>query len=446
MRIAVILTTLLLALASSATARNIDLVTLPDRAEVQLTIYNSADLTLVRERREISVKRGANRLQFSWANTLIDPTSVELRPLGHTSEIEVVDTVFPGRKPQHLIWNIESGFEGQVPVEVSYFTSGLTWSMDYVAITDPAEERMRFRGFVRVVNQSGEDYENAQVRLIVGRINLVERIADLARRQGIPVPAPQSPQARVLRARSAKAAFGAAEEAARDDRKEAKKVVKEGVSEYFMFTIEGTETVRHGWSKRLRAVEARSIPFAILYRLRAHQYGPRPVRFFIWRNDAEHSLGDSPLPDGRVRVFRENGREGLSYLGDQLLRYVPVRAPIEVNLGPDDLVSFEMRRASTERLNFSFHRNRVNGWDERQRWVAAIRNDRAKAIRFELRQVWSGDVEFSAEDPTRLHDFQTTEATFDLQPRSRKPYPCNLLLRQGSHRTQERVLMTSSDR
>ena len=31
---------------------------------------------------------------------------------------------------------------------------------------------------VRVYNRSGEEYEDAQVRLIVGKINLVEKIAD----------------------------------------------------------------------------------------------------------------------------------------------------------------------------------------------------------------------------------------------------------------------------
>ena len=40
---------------------------------------------------------------------------------------------------------------------------------------------MDFEGFVRVSNNSGEGYEDAQVRLVVGQINLVEKIAQLAR-------------------------------------------------------------------------------------------------------------------------------------------------------------------------------------------------------------------------------------------------------------------------
>ncbi|MEO1972438.1 MAG: hypothetical protein ABGX07_12825, partial [Pirellulaceae bacterium] len=134
----------------SANAKNIDLVTLPNRDTVQLTIYNSEDITLAKEIRSVTLKRGNNRLQFSWAGTLIDPTSVEFRPLEHADQIEVADTIFSGQKPQHLIWNIESKYEGQALVEVTYFTSGLTWQMDYVATSDVNETQMKFRGHVRV--------------------------------------------------------------------------------------------------------------------------------------------------------------------------------------------------------------------------------------------------------------------------------------------------------
>src|SRR3989304_1246347 len=63
---------------STAVDAKIDLVTLPARDKTQLTIYNSADLTLVREQRTLILKKGLNRLEFGWENTLIDPTSVQL--------------------------------------------------------------------------------------------------------------------------------------------------------------------------------------------------------------------------------------------------------------------------------------------------------------------------------------------------------------------------------
>jgi len=436
----VIAVLLLTAFVSAAAAKNVDLVTLPRRDTVQLTIYNSEDITLVKETRHVMLKKGDNKLQFSWANTLIDPTSVEFRPLEHADKIEVADTVFPGQKPQHLFWNIASEFEGRVKVEVTYFTSGLTWNMDYVSVCDPGETAMQFRGYVRVYNNSGAEYDNAEVRLIVGTINLVEKIAALARRQGIPVPKKRDAMRRVLRRKAAGMAFAKAEMAVNEVHAAPKAIVKEGLSEYFMFSIEGAETIRNGWSKRMVGVKADDVRFDIVYRMRAHQYGPRPVRFFIWRNDSEHKLGESPLPNGRVRVFRDNGQAGLSYLGEQQIRYVPIKAEIEVNLGPDDLVVYETRKMSTERMNFHFNRhNRVDGWDEKSKWVDTARNYRTKPIKFELRRRWSGHVDYQSEVKTALFDYRTAQATFDVAARAKKQYPCTVILRMGTNSKQSRI-------
>ncbi len=447
MRRTAIIICLLLIAASAAVAKNVDLVTLPTRDSVQLTIYNSEDITLVKETRSVTLKKGVNKLQFSWANTLIDPTSVMIRPLEHKDEIEIVDTVFPGQKPQHLIWNIESDFEGQVKMEVTYFTSGLTWKMDYVAIADPDEETMSFDGYVRVFNNSGEEYDNAEIRLIVGTINLVEKIADLARRRGIPVPMPSAGAMYTeMRSDSAREAFADAAPMRAAGRMAAPpEIVKEGLSEYFMFSVGGRETIPNGWSKRMQAVDAEDVKFDIVYRMRAHQYGPRPVRFFIWNNDDEHELGDSPLPDGRINLFRDNGADGLSFLASQQVRYVPIKADIEINLGADDLVVYETQKMSTERPIRTFKfitRNRreyVAGWDETSLWVDTIRNYRTKPITFELRRVWHGDVEYESEVTTTLFDFRTTETTFTIGARDKTEYPATVTLHYGKNVKQNRV-------
>jgi hypothetical protein len=44
---------------------------------------------------------------------------------------------------------------------VTYFTSGVTWSADYLLIADKDEKQLSFDGFVRVSNNSGEEYEDA---------------------------------------------------------------------------------------------------------------------------------------------------------------------------------------------------------------------------------------------------------------------------------------------
>src|SRR5881394_2688586 len=96
--------------SARSNAGNVDLSTVPKRDSLQLTIYNSEDLTLVRETRVVTFKKGVNPLQFSWANTLIDPSSVELKFLSSADKLDVLDTTFPHDKPQMLYWNVMSEF------------------------------------------------------------------------------------------------------------------------------------------------------------------------------------------------------------------------------------------------------------------------------------------------------------------------------------------------
>ena len=132
----------LLVLALLAPARAaVDLVTLPSREGTQLTIYNSEDITMVREHRLLTVKEGVNRIQFSWANTLIDPTSIEFRILDQQDKVDLVDTTFPAGRNDALQWNIKSQIAGKIPVEIRYFTSGITWAADYVGIANEDETR-----------------------------------------------------------------------------------------------------------------------------------------------------------------------------------------------------------------------------------------------------------------------------------------------------------------
>jgi hypothetical protein len=176
-----LLSILALVLAAPLCAKE-ELVTLPDRDSVQLTIYNSEDLTLVRERRTLTFKQGNNRIQFSWANTLIDPTSVEFQAVGDEAQksLEVMDTSFPAESHEMLIWTIGCTRPAGYVVEISYFTSGISWAAEYTGIMSADESTMDLTGYVTVSNYTGEEYENASVRLVVGVIHLVERIVDLA--------------------------------------------------------------------------------------------------------------------------------------------------------------------------------------------------------------------------------------------------------------------------
>ena len=342
----------------------VDLVTLPTREGTQLTIYNSEDITMVRENRLLTVKEGVNRIQFSWTNTLIDPTSIEFRILDHQDKVDLVDTTFPAGRNDALQWNIQSRLAGKIPVEIRYFTSGITWAADYVGIANQDETKLSLTGYVRVTNSSGELYDNAQTRLVVGTINLVEKIADLARR---PPPGPATPMGGSHgsgQARGDTAARGRQPDQVDFDSltslivtaEKTKDVIKQGLSEYFLFTIEGREDIKDKEPKRLVALKVADVPLECLYKLTDRDGGKGFTKFYRFKNvklldekgkekklSAMENLGLSPLPNGTVRLFSEYKSKDLAYVGGTATKYVPIGDRVEVNVGPDKDITIHRR-------------------------------------------------------------------------------------------------------
>jgi hypothetical protein len=443
-----------------AHARNVDLSTVPKRDSVQLTIYNSEDLTLVRETRTVTFKKGANPLQFSWANTLIDPTSVQLKFLTQADKLDVLDTTFPHDKPQMLYWNVASEFDGPATIEITYFTSGISWSADYTAIADRDETRLALEGFVKVRNNSGEEYDDAQIRLVVGTINLVEKIAELAR---IPMKdvAGMNPKSLHFSRISALQNSVTIQAGATLNvpTSQPKQIIKQGLSEYFIYTIEGTESIKTGWSKRMRSFEAQAVPVKIQYRYRPAEYGDRLVRLYLLTNDAPSKLGTTPLPDGVVRVFRDNGRGGLSYLTGQAIKYVPIGDKIELNLGPDPSVTFELvkRRAYRDEVWLQFHGTdvfrrigggvqidvnaSVVGWDDHEIYAQRVRNYTPKPIEVEIRRPFPGHVTFRSQLKPALHDFQTVQFTAPVGAGQKAEFEFEVVRHQGRNSKQNNVTL-----
>ncbi len=374
-----------------APASAIELVVLPRRENVQLTIYNGADLTLVRERRNLTLKCGWNWLQFMWANTLIDPTSLSLEPLEHKDGVQVQQLVFPPRLRELGRWLIHSEVDGQVPCELTYFTSGLAWRAFYMGTLSRDEKTMHLEGYVRISNSSGEDYEDAQTRLIVGRVHLLDQIRELAQRQ-YPYGNPRSARGSVLtgfenadrdKDSSGRAAIALAEVVQSLARKE---IRKEGLSEYFLYTIEGTETIPNQWGKRLLSFEANDVPVTSLYKYDEERWGTETIRFLFFANDEKHKLGQTPIPDGAVRIYGRAGEQGhLSYVGAMNVKYIPVNEDVELNLGPARLVEVKpiLMDYKVENHTFDNQRN-ISGWDEVRTWKVEIANTGSLPVDIEV--------------------------------------------------------------
>ena len=415
----------------SFTVAKVDLVTLPAREMTQLTIYNSADLTLVRDARGLTLKNGLNQLQFSWENTLIDPTSLEMIPRSAADRIDVFDLTFPPRVQNLGLWNIRSELDGKVPFEITYFTSGISWRAFYMGTLSPDESTMRLQGYVRVTNNSGEDYENAQTRLVVGKVHLLDQIAQLAQQQppyGHPGQFERDVRAQSMRRQTREdlsfgmpmlEAAGAVAAPAQQ-----KVIIKEGLSEYFLYTIEGTETISTGWSKRLPSFDTADIPVVNLYKYEAERYGNSVIRLLSFNNDEDHRLGETPIPNGQFRAYRTVDQSGhLSYEGQSALKYIPVGEEVEVNLGPVQNVVVEPVLMNYHTENYRFNnKGNIHGWDEVRTFRFTVKNTRDLAVKLELTRnlsdrYWSLESSGDYGEYEQI-DLDTVRYTLELSPQS----------------------------
>ena len=239
-----------------------------------------------------------------------------------------------------------------------------------------------------------------------------------------------------------------------------KEIIKEGLSEYFIYTIEGTETILNGWSKRMRSLEALEVPFKIQYRYRPPEYGPQLVRMYLLKNDKDSKLGTTPLPDGIVRLFKDNGRRGLSYLVAQPIKYIPIGDKIELNLGPDPDVVFELLKIKVWRNNIwmqingadVFHRvdepgvqievnSTLAGWDDHTIYAQRVRNYTTKPIDLEIRRPFDGHVVFRSGLMAKNYDFRTVEYTATVEPGKKSDLLYEILQHQGRNAKQNNVTL-----
>ena len=428
-------------LSPAAAVARINVVTLPGRDSVQLTIYNSADLTLAKETRVLTFRKGLNRLEFSWANTLIDPTSVEFRALTHADAVDVLDVSFPPRVANTLEWRIQSEVAGEVQVEIRYFTSGITWAADYVAEATKAEKSMTLAGAVRVTNNSGEDYENARVRLVVGVIRLVEKIVDLAQ--------PRKPEMAGLGARGGLAGntelsgavtlfntldgpFGGGGGAGRR-----KEIIKEGLSEYFLYTVEGRDTIPTGWSKRLPSFKTADVPITSYYKFEKERWGEAVMRYYRFTNSEPSKLGKEPLPDGEVKAFRLVTEDKLyAFVGRTVVKYIPVNETVEMELGSDLEVLVKPTLMNWEKTNLQFDGNgNVKGWTVKETWQVEVQNSKDIDVVLDVRRNFAGDWAMKTDASYEKVDANKVKFVLPLKAREKRQFTYDVTTNLGSNAT-----------
>ncbi len=390
------------------------------REDVNLTVYNH-DLSLVRERRKIPVRRGVYRLSFADVTARIDPATVHLqgaqrlhlveqnyeydlishdklmekyvgREVGYrtkegtygrarllaANQGSVFDLdgkiVFqlPGDLvldaiPQELIatptlvWTLEGQADGVREVEITYLSGGFSWRADYVLLLDESEKRAGLTGWVTLENTSGASFRAARLQLVAGDVNRV-------------LPALQKGVVMDMVQAAAPPSFAS-----------------ESLFEYHLYTLERRTDVMDRQQKQVLFFEADAVTMTKSYKLRgAPLFSPRavpshdaePVEVTLaFRNSAANGLG-RPIPQGIVRVDKRDRGGAAQYLGENSVRHTPKDETLEFSVGRAfDVVGQHVQK------DFQ----RVDERVSESAMEVEVRNHKEEAVQVAVEEVFHGD-------------------------------------------------------
>src|SRR5438874_3309945 len=100
---------------SAPALARIKLITLPARQRVEIQLDHES-ATLVEEERIVPLVKGENQVDFSWANTNIDPNTIVFRVIGPAGEnkqmeVKVASVCYPPNEAA-LVCTVASGDAG----------------------------------------------------------------------------------------------------------------------------------------------------------------------------------------------------------------------------------------------------------------------------------------------------------------------------------------------
>ncbi|MCC5814436.1 MAG: hypothetical protein JJT78_06745, partial [Leptospira sp.] len=148
--------------------------------------------------------------------------------LGHPGRIvvsSIPDNLYA--KPT-LIWELMNSKKGNTEMEVSYQTSGMNWSADYIINLNEKETASDIQSWVTLSNSSGVSFENATLQLVAGKIQLISN----------------RPQQQIYHKSARSMPMMEAESPPSFD--------QENLSEYYLYTLDKPTNIRNQQTKQVQ--------------------------------------------------------------------------------------------------------------------------------------------------------------------------------------------------
>jgi len=338
-----------------------------------VTVYND-NLGVVRDIRNINIKKGISTIELSDVAQQIDPTSVHIKLNGEVLEqnyqydlvsldkilqkyvdkdIQLIDDkgeiaqgkllsssggqivlqkkdggllMIPnvskyrfsvGELPEGLItkptliWLVKSPSSGNQNVEVSYQTGGMKWHAEYVAVLNKDDSKLDLNSWVSIDNNSGTSFKNAHLKLVAGDVNRVQNRNVYPKTDAMYFAANKSVQ----------------------------QFQEKAFFEYHIYNLQRPTTLANNETKQISLFEASGVKATKKYFYQSGGYynynnssGKGKVAVVMeFENKKDNNLG-MPMPAGKVRVYKSDG-ESLEFVGEDMIDHTPKDEKVRLKIG-----------------------------------------------------------------------------------------------------------------
>ncbi len=337
------------------------------KKEVAVTVYNT-NLGVIKEKREMDIKKGLSEIKIDDVASLIDPTSVHFKLNGDVLEqnyqydlvdlnkilqkyinkkISLIDkngnmiegellsslgnqvvlanknsglTMLPNveeyrfaveslpegliTKPT-LVWQIDSKSEGNQNVEISYQTGGMKWSAEYVAVLNENDTKLDLNSWVSIVNNSGATYNNAVLKLVAGDVNKIENYGD-----GIRLYSGVSNESMM--------------------KKNVNQFQEKEFFEYHIYKLDRKTDLMNNETKQVALFEANEVKVQKKF-LYKGGYDKKVDVIVEFANTEDNELG-KPMPEGKFRVYKSDG-ESIEFIGEDMIDHTAKKENVKLKIG-----------------------------------------------------------------------------------------------------------------
>ncbi|HUU28421.1 MAG TPA: DUF4139 domain-containing protein [archaeon] len=238
-----------------------------------------------------------------------------------------------------LTWLVNSDKSGDCLVDVSYLTTGIDWTCEYLLELDSKSATASLRAWVSINNKSGAEFADVKLHLVAGELNRI--------------PQPGIPRDEMLMVRAAGPQLAA--------KNVGESFQQEEAFEYYRYSLGRVTSLPNLQIKQIELFNLQGLKPERIYRLeggRNFYYGPvsgtpgeeQVTVYLEWTNGGGNYPG-MPLPAGIVRIY-EKGPEGVTYFsGEDRIGHTPAERKISLKAGKAFDLAAERKQTEYKKLS-----------------------------------------------------------------------------------------------